>query len=75
MLMILSNFFALLRKLAEIFQQTRLLNAGRAEAIAEQTKETTDAILKANEVRDSVHAANAGVVSTDGLPDDGFRRD
>lgn len=75
MLKILSSLFTLFQKFAEIFQQERLLRAGRAEAIAEQTKETVDAINKASEARDDVRSAVADVVSTDGLPDDGFRRD
>lgn len=75
MLKFLSSLFAIFQKVAELFQQQRLLNAGRAEAIAEQTKETVDAISKADQVRDDVRRDLSGIVTTDSLPDDGFRRD
>ena len=75
MLKLLSSLLAIFQKFAEIFQQERLLRAGRAEAIAQQTKETIDAINQANQARDDVRSSTADVISTDGLPDDGFRRD
>lgn len=75
MVKFLTALFALFNKVAELFQQERLMRAGKAEAIAEQAKETADVTHKATIARDDVRRATADVVSTDGLPDDGFRRD
>ena len=75
MLKFLSSLFAVFHKVAELFQQERLIRAGRAEVIAEQAKETADVVHKADQVRDDVRDDLRDIVSTDGLPDDGFRRD
>lgn len=75
MLSLLSNLLKVILKFASIFQQTRQAQAGKAEVIAQQAKETADAIQKAEQARADVRASTDSIVSTDGLPDDGFRRD
>ena len=75
MIKLFSSLLALFNKVAELFQQQRLIEAGKAEAVAEQTKETVDVIRKAELARDDVRRDVDAVASTDGLPDDGFRRD
>ena len=72
---LLSGLFGLFGKIAELFQQRQLIDAGKAEAKADQLQEVVDEIAEASAVRADVARANAGVDVTSSLPDDGFRRD
>lgn len=72
---LLAGLFGLLGKIAELFQQRQLINAGKAEAKVDQLQENTHEIAAAREVRADVARANADINVTSELPDDGFRRD
>jgi len=74
-LKLLTGIFGLFGKIAELIQQRQLINAGKAEAKADQLQEVVNEIAEASTVRADTARANAGIDVTSELPDDGFRRD
>ena len=70
-----SGLFKFLGGLFSFLQQNQLVTAGQDKEIAKNSQAEVEAIEDGIKARDEARAANAAIPSTDGLPDDGFRRD
>lgn len=75
MLSLFKGLLSLFNAVAEMFSRKQMMDAGAAiNEVKNVQAEVTD-MARAVEVRAAVRAADIHTDSTDGLPDDGFRRD
>jgi hypothetical protein len=72
MLTFLKSIFSFLGGIATWLNNKQLIDAGKATNEAAVLRETTKDITDAIKARDDMHAI---VISSDSVPDDGFRRD
>lgn len=71
----IKSLLSLLSAVADMFRQRQMLDAGRAIEEAKDATTELDAVTRGTAARDATAHADRNVDTTDGLPDDGFRRD